>query len=94
MVGIPQAPGGLVEGAFGRLMIPGRDRVRLCLAKSAVREVGQLRFVDVVRDGGALERRQVRLGEHDRLGQVEVLSGLDAGERVVLHGRPADAGGE
>ncbi len=81
---------GMVEGLFGRLLIPSRERERLCLAQSAVREVGQLRFVDVVGEGGALERRQVRLGEHSRLGRIEVLSGLDADETVVLYGPPPE----
>jgi len=82
----------MVEGAFGRLLIPSRERVRLCLALSAVRRKGQLRFVDVVKKGrqgkpgDPLERRLVRLGEHSHLGRVEVLSGLEADERVVLCG--------
>ena len=89
-VAIPENVSGLVEGAFGRLMIPARERVRLCLARSAVREVGQLRFVDVVDENNHLERRQVQLGEHSEFGRVEVLSGLDAGERVALYGPPPE----
>jgi len=80
---------GMVEGMFGRLLIPSRERIRLCLAESAVRKVGQLHFVDVVQDDRILERRQVKLGEHSEYGRVEVLSGLNADERVVLYGPPA-----
>jgi len=79
---------GMVEGAFGRVLIPARQRVRLCLATSAVREVGQLRFVDVVTKDKTLERRQVRLGETSPFGRVEVLSGLQDGDTVILHGPP------
>lgn len=76
----------MVEGMFGRLMIPTNERRRFCLALSAVRQVGQLRFVDVVTTDGALQRRAVTLGEHSEYGRVEVLSGLDAGETVALYG--------
>lgn len=89
-VGLPRDLKGLVEGAAGRLFIPASDRERLCVAQSAVRRVGQLRFIDVVRqteDGRRLlERRQVKLGETRRLGRQELLSGAEAGETVVLYG--------
>lgn len=84
-VHVPEDPR-LVEGMFGRLLVPARERVRFCVAQTAVREIGQLRFVSVVRKDGSLDRRQVTLGEHSEMGRVEVLSGLDAGERVVLYG--------
>lgn len=86
-VHVPDDPR-MVEGMFGRLLIPTRKRVRFCVADTAVRKVGQLRFVNVVGKDGTLERRQVTLGEHSEMGRVEVLSGLDAGERVVLYGPP------
>jgi RND family efflux transporter MFP subunit len=78
----------VIEGAFGRLHIPSRERVRLCVASSAVREVGQLSFVDVVRPDKILERRQIKLGESSPFGRVEALSGLNDGETVVLYGPP------
>lgn len=81
---------GVIEGAFGRLHIPSRERVRLCLAESAVVTKGQLRYVDVVREDGTLEKRMIKLGERSPFGRVEVLSGLDAGERVVLYGPPPE----
>jgi RND family efflux transporter MFP subunit len=84
----PDAPG-QIEGAFGRLMIPDRERVRICVAQSAVREAGQLRFVDVVNPkDNTIERRQVTLGESSPYGRVEALSGLEPNETVVLYGPP------
>lgn len=77
---------GMVEGMFGRLLIPSRELVRYCAPESAVREVGQLKFLDVVAEDNAVERRQVTLGDHREYGRVEVLSGVEPGERVVLHG--------
>jgi membrane fusion protein, multidrug efflux system len=84
-VAVPREDG-MVEGMFGRLLIPSRERARFCAPESAVREIGQLRFVDVVDAQGNLQRRQVTLGEHREYGRVEVLSGLEPGERVVLYG--------
>lgn len=86
-VAVPKRPK-MVEGMFGRLIIPTRERRRYCLALSAVRRVGQLRFVNVVTTGGTLERRAVKLGEHSEHGRVEVISGVEAGETVVLYGPP------
>lgn len=74
------------SGMFGRLIIPLDEEEWLVIPKAAVRRVGQLDLVDVVaEEGGALERRVVRLGRtHD--GDVEVLSGLRAGEQIAMPG--------
>jgi len=78
----------LYEGMFGRLRIPAGTRRHLCLATAAIQAVGQLQFVDVVKpDGKTLERRFITTGRLGFPGRVEVLSGLEPGERVVL--RPA-----
>ncbi len=75
----------LYEGMFGRLRIPTGERRHLCLATDAVVRVGQLEFVDVVLDDGTIERRLIKSGQLGMPGRGEVLSGLKAGERVVLH---------
>jgi RND family efflux transporter MFP subunit len=54
----------------------------LLIPEAALRTVGDRSFVVVVRDGGT-EEREVELGYRTG-GQVEVASGLDEGERVVL----------
>jgi membrane fusion protein (multidrug efflux system) len=74
----------LYEGMFGRLRIPAGQRRHLCLATDAVIEVGQLEFVDVVLPDGDIERRLVKIGQLGMPGRQEVLSGVEAGERVVL----------
>jgi len=78
----------MVEGMFGRLVLPTVARRRFCVPVAAVRAVGQLRFVDVVTTGGAVERRAVQLGDHSEFGRIEALSGLQPGEEVVLYGPP------
>ncbi len=74
----------LYEGMFGRLRIPAGERRHLCIDERAVHRVGQLEFVDVVRDDDTLERRYVKIGRAGDDGRVEVLGGLAAGERVVV----------
>lgn len=79
----------LYEGMFGRLRISAGERRHLCLATDAVIEVGQLEFVDVVLPDGNIERRLIKIGQLGMPGRQEVLSGVEAGERVVLHGDAA-----
>jgi RND family efflux transporter MFP subunit len=81
-VTLPQSPG-LVNGLFGRLLIPSGRQDVLVVPFLAVREVGQLYLVDVSDGKGHAARRFVTLGErHEDL--VEVLSGLKEGEEVVV----------
>jgi hypothetical protein len=51
----------------------------------AVQRVGQLEFVEVVAADRSLERRYIKTGRVGIPGRTEVLSGLRAGEQVVLH---------
>jgi RND family efflux transporter MFP subunit len=80
----------LYEGLFGRLLIPAGSRRHLCLATDAIQRVGQLQFVDVVVDEDIIEKRFIKTGREGMPGRVEVLSGLEAGEKVLLHG-PSDS---
>ena len=93
-VALPKMPG-VFEGMFGRLLIPAGKRRHLCLAADAIERIGQLEMVDVVHDDGTLERRFIktgRVGMYDKNGRplrVEVLSGVEAGEKVLLRTPPA-----
>lgn len=81
-VSLPAEPR-LVNGLFGRLRIPYSRYDALVIPSRAVSEVGQLPLITVVDAGGYPQRRFVTLGErHDEL--VEVLSGLEENEEVVL----------
>ncbi|MFO0829418.1 MAG: efflux RND transporter periplasmic adaptor subunit [Phycisphaerales bacterium] len=84
-------PPGVYAGMFGRLLIPIGDESVLVIPRTAVRSIGQLDSVDVVVDG-TRARRAVRLGRAID-GEVEVLSGLKRGERVVVDAQPAPSGG-
>jgi hypothetical protein len=67
---------------FGRLLIPGGQAHRLYIPESAVQQVGQLTFVWVMGKDNTPQRRFIKLGEEKKDGWVEVISGLDRGERV------------
>jgi RND family efflux transporter MFP subunit len=79
---VPALPA-LYPGMFGRLLIPLGTVEHVSVPASALRRVGQLEYVLVAREAGAL-RRYVRTGVARHEGRVEVLSGLRPGERVVL----------
>ena len=73
---------GLYPGMYARMSVPLGIDQRIELPVGAIREVGQLMLVEVVRDGQVV-RRAIRLGGRDKE-RVEVLSGLNAGERVLI----------
>jgi HlyD family secretion protein len=81
-VSIPRTKG-LVSGLFARIGVPAGSYKALVVPQRAVREVGQLHFVEVKGEDGHPQRRFVTLGSrHGEM--VEILSGLKEGEEVVL----------
>ncbi len=96
-------PTGIYAGMFGRIQIPlGQERVTVIPA-NAVRHVGQLELASAV-ENGQPHRRAIRTGRRfdasfnviseSRQGEkpayLEVLSGLEEGERIVVPtGTPA-----
>lgn len=75
--------GALFAGMFGRVYLPIGYLERLVIPATAVREVGQLQLVEVVRPDKSLERRFVQTGRRFDA-EVEILSGLSVGETVTL----------
>jgi membrane fusion protein, multidrug efflux system len=71
------------SGLFGRARFRTGVRQALVIPFSAVREQGQMRSVFVV-DNGVARSRLVTLGARFNA-QIEVLSGLQAGERIVIN---------
>lgn len=75
-------PPGIYSGMFGRIMLPLENEQLIVIPAQAVRTVGQLTLVDVV-EGQQMIRRNIQVGR--RLDDdVEVLSGLQPGETVVV----------
>ena len=69
-------------GMFARVDLTVGRLERLTVPRSAVRRAGDLDLV-LVLDGDRARQRLVTLGE-ERDGRVETLSGLAAGERVIV----------
>jgi hypothetical protein len=68
---------------FGRLLIPVGVEEHISVPADAIRRIGQLEYVLLTDQGGAV-RRYVRTGDTRHDGRIEVLSGLAAGEQVVM----------
>jgi len=81
-VSLPARPN-LYPGMFGRLLIPSGITKRFYIPARAIARLGQLEFVRVVGDDGIV-RRYVRTGIQRDDGWVEVLSGLEPGEKLIL----------
>ena len=74
-------------GSFAEVSVPGAPRSRILMPEAALVREGQLEKVYVVDPSRHVTLRLVRTSEA-RDGRVEVLSGLDAGEAVVLSPGP------
>lgn len=70
-------------GQFARVALPGPSVRTLLVPSSALERIGQMERVFVVGSGDKAILRLVRSGAA-RGDQVEVVSGLEAGERVVV----------
>lgn len=87
---------GLRAGQFGRVAMPVGETAALRVPASAVTQRGQMELVFIVSDGKA-QLRLVKTGK--RIGnEVELVSGVSAGERVVVEnvaelvdGQPVEA---
>jgi len=81
-------PPGVFSGMFGRLLISQGEREQVLVPRTAVGKVGQLEMVQVVEEGdgpggGQVARRRfVRTGQGID-GDIEILAGLEPGEKVL-----------
>ena len=75
-------PAGIYSGMFGRIIIPLEDAEVLVIPNSAVKSVGQLQLVYVIKDDGSPTLRNIRTGR--QFGEdIEVLSGLSEDEKII-----------
>ena len=74
--------GRVPPGAFGRIFVEETPRPAIFIPQAAVLQVGQLTMVQVVR-GERMVQCLIRTGNTDG-SDVEVLSGLTGGDRIVL----------
>lgn len=84
---------GLRSGLFARVFVPGAEKQALTVPASAIVTKGQLTGVFVADEKGVVSYRLIRAG--NKIGdEVDVISGLSAGERVISKGvdRATDGG--
>ena len=87
------ATSGVLSGQFGRAYIPTGSVERIEIPAEAVRRIGQIESVFVIRDGRAwlrLIRTAYTTGPFvqtaDKQTEIHVLAGLEAGEVVAIGG--------
>ncbi len=83
-IGLPAVPR-MASGVYGKAWFPGDKRSRLMVPAGAVVRRGQLESVLAITEGDIARLRMVRAGESVD-GKVEILSGVQAGDRVVASG--------
>ena len=83
---VPNPGGRLVPGMLLRLQVSGPTTTRLLVQTEAVIRTGTRAVVIARKDNGAFEPREVSLGT-DLGDQLEVLGGLQEGEKVVVSGQ-------
>lgn len=80
---LPATPG-LRTGQFGRVAVPVAETSVLRVPASAVLRRGQLELV-FIRDGDSVRLRIVKTGK-PIAGEIEIISGVSAGEQIVSDG--------
>jgi RND family efflux transporter MFP subunit len=80
----PNVPASVVPGTAAKVMLPAGTVKRLAMPAGAVVRRGELTAAYVIGNDGVVRLRQIRIGEPSNAGWVEVLAGLDAGERVQV----------
>jgi RND family efflux transporter MFP subunit len=83
-VGLPDREG-LFPGMFGRLLVPVEKSEVIAVPRSAIRRIGQLEVVTVL-SGNRWDQVFVKTGRDIDNDMVEILSGLNGGERLELKG--------
>jgi len=76
---------GLKSGLYAQVKIPMNKKETIVVSKTAIATKGQLTGVYVVDAQGLIVYRIVRLGkEYDQ--QVEIVSGISVGEKIIIGG--------
>jgi len=86
-IGLPNLDGRIKANLFAEVEIEtgGNDGDSITVPQSAVIDSGERQVVIVEREEGLYEPRNVKLGQTGG-GYTEILSGIDAGERIVVSG--------
>jgi RND family efflux transporter MFP subunit len=78
----------VLPGTFGRIWVEDDARPAIQIPAAAVQRVGQLEWVTVAKNDRGF-RRLIRSGTEAN-GMIEVISGLNAGDRIVWSAHPEE----
>jgi len=78
-------PAGVVPGTAAKILLPTGKADKLVMPADAVIHRGELTAAYVIGADGRPQLRQIRVGDPVDGGEVEVLAGLAAGERVQMN---------
>ncbi|HEY6896321.1 MAG TPA: efflux RND transporter periplasmic adaptor subunit, partial [Rhodocyclaceae bacterium] len=81
---LPEKIDGVRPGMFARLHLLTGSAKKIVVPSGAVVRRGEVSLIYVLDDKSAPRLRQVRLGEAQAGGDIEVLAGLAAGETIAL----------
>ena len=87
---LDEPEGSLFPGMLVQVRVPVAEREALWIPASSLLRRGELRAVLVIDDNNRPRLRQVRIGVSDQ-DRLEVLAGLDEGERILLDPDQAEA---
>jgi len=90
---LPNPEGRLRPGMFLSVQLQRRDVIALMIPEESIVPEQSRQFVWIVGAEERVERREVRTGRR-RPGQVEIVAGLVAGERIVVEGTQKVRGGQ
>jgi multidrug efflux system membrane fusion protein len=79
-------PGSLKPGFFSEVTLATETRAGAVVVPEGAIQASEKGFVAYVVEGGKARMRQVQIGLRTGTGVVEILSGLKAGETVVIEG--------
>ena len=88
-VKLPAVPQGIYPGHFVKVQFPVGSRQSIRVPDKSVLQRSELQAVYVVSDN-QVSLRQIRIGNRDANGMVEILAGLSEGESISLD--PVSAG--
>ena len=74
--------GQLLPGMYARLLVPAGRESLLLIPQDLVAEYGQLDIVWLIKDGHT-DRRFIRAGRKIPPDMIEVISGLEEGDRLL-----------
>jgi membrane fusion protein (multidrug efflux system) len=82
---IPNEDRSLKPGVLMQVELLRNPRDALVVPEAALLPEGRDQYVMLIGEGNGVERRKVQIGAR-RPGEVEILSGLEAGDKVIVHG--------